>query len=99
MMFDDEEENNRDDFTCISILLRDYYFLYSFFFLLKPVKRDPFLCVFDKHATDAGGRVALDYFTNRGGRGVSVFAKFLNALSRFVRWNRREHTAGGLWIE
>ena len=33
MMFeDDEEENNRDDFTCISIPLRDYYFLYSFFF-------------------------------------------------------------------
>ena len=28
MMFDDEEENNRDDFTRISILLRDYYFLY-----------------------------------------------------------------------
>lgn len=56
-MFDDEEENNRDDFTCISIPLRDYYFLYSFFFLLKSVKRDPFLCVFDKHATeaDAGG--------------------------------------------
>ncbi len=57
MMFDDEEENNRDDFTCISILLRDYI-LYSFSLLLKPTsKRDPFLCVFDKHATeaDAGG--------------------------------------------
>ena len=56
MMFDDEEENNRDDFTCISILCRDY-FLYSFFFPLKSSKRDPFLCVFDKHATeaDAGG--------------------------------------------
>ena len=68
---------------------------------LKSSKQNAFLAVFYEHATeaDAGGRVALDYFTNHGGRGVSVFAKFLDALARLVRWNRRQHTTGSLWIE